>query len=354
VLSVLAVALALPRALPFLWVWFGTCKFYDGSCPSYALAHGRDPWALACLMMLFACIVPAVLARIEVANRQRIALSGVLFEQDQEESAGYARTVGFVLIVGVVLVSGTPRMLPTAVDPLWPSLMAGVLGLAGGAFFLAQLWDQLGRLGQLTLRLSRCIDVVRSGRPELQDWPRPQLLREAPASPFNLRMRPSDVRALRRLDAATWRAQTKSLAEGCWPATLDQSGFQRWQENLVAQVKLAMLALRSCAWAAMLGPMMILLAMGFYPPVFERTQKSAAVFMVLLSFVVTVHAVLRLEKDPLLGPMFTLHGDRLTFGSALSALWPKLVALGVVLAPLVLPDMWSWLYGIVKSINTLR
>jgi hypothetical protein len=52
--------------------------------------------------------------------------------------------------------------------------------------------------------------------------------------------------------------------------------------------------------------------------------------------------------------MFTLHGDRLTFGSALSALWPKLVALGVVLAPLVLPDMWGWLHSVVKSINTLR
>lgn len=40
----------------------------------------------------------------------------------------------------------------------------------------------------------------------------------------------------------------------------------------------------------------------------------------------------------MLGPMFTRHGNGLSFGGALRALWPKVAAMGAVLVPLVLPQ----------------
>ena len=74
--------------------------------------------------------------------------------------------------------------------------------------------------------------------------------------------------------------------------------------------------------------------------------------LLLLSFSATILVVLRLEKDAMLGLMFTNDGNTLTFGGALRALWPKFVAMGLILVPLAAPDVWSWMYGLVRSINS--
>ena len=84
----------------------------------------------------------------------------------------------------------------------------------------------------------------------------------------------------------------------------------------------------------------------------ERLLTSIAIFQLLASFLVTIYVVLRLEQDPMLGPMFTRDGDSLTFGGALRALWPKFVAMGLVLIPLAAPDVWTWMHGLIRSINS--
>jgi len=94
------------------------------------------------------------------------------------------------------------------------------------------------------------------------------------------------------------------------------------------------------------------LAMAVYPPVFERLLTSVSVIVLLVAFFWMIYAVLRLEKDPMLGVMFTREGDTLSFGSALRALWPKFVAVGLLLLPLVAPDAWGWLHTIIRSVNS--
>jgi hypothetical protein len=77
-----------------------------------------------------------------------------------------------------------------------------------------------------------------------------------------------------------------------------------------------------------------------------------AIVQLVASFGYGVYLVLRMEQDMMLGPMFTRTGDQLTFGGSLRALWPKFLAMGIVLVPLVMPDVWRWLLGIVRSINS--
>jgi hypothetical protein len=64
--------------------------------------------------------------------------------------------------------------------------------------------------------------------------------------------------------------------------------------------------------------------------------------------------VITLEKDRLLGCMFTNNKDRLSFGAALAALAPKLLGLGSLLVMVFLPDVWDWLGSLVKAINSIR
>ena len=76
--------------------------------------------------------------------------------------------------------------------------------------------------------------------------------------------------------------------------------------------------------------------------------------MIVLGFLLIMYQALRLERDPLLGRMFTLYGDRLSLGSAFSTLWPKLIAAAVILIPVFFPDIQTWLFNMIRSVNSLQ
>ena len=89
----------------------------------------------------------------------------------------------------------------------------------------------------------------------------------------------------------------------------------------------------------MLAPIAVLMAMSTYPPLLEPRMTMIAIVQLVASFGYGVYLVLCLEQDLMLGPMFTRSGDHLSFGGSLRALWPKFLAMGVVLVPLVMPDI---------------
>jgi hypothetical protein len=98
----------------------------------------------------------------------------------------------------------------------------------------------------------------------------------------------------------------------------------------------------------------VLIGLEVYPPYDQRLQTTLSVTMIIAGFLLVIYQALRLERDPLLGRMFTLHGDRLSLGSALSTLWPKLIAAAVILMPVFFPDIQTWLSNMIRSINSLQ
>ena len=119
-------------------------------------------------------------------------------------------------------------------------------------------------------------------------------------------------------------------------------------------MKLAAVAVRTAAWCSILGAVLALMLIQVYPPVYERLQTMVAAILLALGSASVVYAVITLEKDRLLGRMFTGSKDHLTFGGALSALWTKLLALGILLVMIFLPDVWDWFGGFVKAINSFH
>jgi hypothetical protein len=234
-------------------------------------------------------------------------------------------------------------------------LSAGILAVGIG--FLTALAWQARQLTRLTGWLVGCIAPV-NRRPGITGWPSPDAIRERPQTPFNLQLRRfRDVSALSHRSPRKWARLAARLAVdggvGNWQnSSVDATDFEAWQQQLVAEMRLVVVALRTSTWCVMLAPLAVLLAMAVYPPVFERLLTSVSVMVLLVAFFWMIYAVLRLEKDPMLGVMFTREGVTLSFGSALRALWPKFVAIGLLLLPLVAPDAWGWLHTIIRSVNS--
>ena len=119
-------------------------------------------------------------------------------------------------------------------------------------------------------------------------------------------------------------------------------------------MRYAAVAVRSSAWCGILAPTIVLLGMSVYPPPSERLQTTAAMALIVAGFALVMYVVLRLERHPLLIRMFTQHGDKLTLSGAVGALWPKVVAAALILVPVLFPDFLEWVYGLLRSINSLQ
>lgn len=327
----------------------------------FQLAHGRDILALACIWMLYACLCLVAYMRLDVSNRRYAFYIGAFARRGGARMkrsrviTGVSWTVPVVcalLLVALVYnIRGNAVSLDN--DAVW---WWAVIVMATGMGFLVNLLWQLRLLNNLSLPLTRAVTQVRAKR-GLAEWPRPAAIRELPQTPFNLALRQykRDMPALLRWSPRLWARMTRRImADGGTGGVtpVDDADFDRWSEQLVAELKLGVVTLRTCAWCAMLAPISVLVAMSAYPPVYERLLTSIAIFQLLASFLVTIYVVLRLEQDPMLGPMFTRDGDSLTFGGALRALWPKFVAMGLVLIPLAAPDVWTWMHGLIRSINS--
>lgn len=339
------------------------------------LPHGRDEWALACLFLLYGCVA--------VIGAWRLYLWRLRYDFFLGPEAGRAAArapldsgvahqghIGFGVVVLlamflILLVPAIVRGVPTAVDDPWPSLVMSLLLLPLGAWFLAEFWTQAKRWSRLALILGRVMDFVatRSERPgaaargtKEDCWPSPMELGELPQAPFSLQFRRRDLGALAEPPGdAEWVAQTRALSEGRWPFDEEAGAtFTRWQARLVAEMRYAAVAVRTCAWCGILAPTAVLLGMSVYPPPSERLQTSASIALIVAGFALVMYVVLRLERHPTLSRMFTQHGDKLTLTSAVGALWPKLVAAALILVPVLFPDFLEWIYGLLRSINSLR
>jgi hypothetical protein len=328
--------------------------------PSYGdtnLAHGRDLWALLALCLGYGCFVAFAALRMLDWNAHSNVLSQAMGDGSRFgmrlRQQGYGHAMAGALILLTCLPLSVNDMTPTTTDHPWISELSGIFALGGSAFFIVLLAETFDRWRRICLELAKLIPLVRE-KTGLAEWPTPGLLDERPRSPFNIVMRSDNYDAWRKQPLSAWATQTRSLLDQAWPFGAGGPSFPVWQAQLVSEMKLAAAAVRTCAWCAVLGATLALMLMQVYPPVYPRLQTTVATILLGLSFAAIVYAVLQLEKDALLGRMFTADKDHLTLGGALSALWPKLVAFGSILVMVFLPSAWDWVGGLVKAINTLH
>jgi len=321
------------------------------------LAHGTDRWAVVCLCLAYACFVAFCGVRMRVWNVYCLAFAEHVDASSRLKvrlrHRAYWRASMATALLLLVLVLCVNDYLPTGAHSVWLSAFAGAFVLGSSGFFLVLYLEGLDRWRCMSLELSRTVTAVQEST-GVKEWPTPKLLDERPRSPFNVVMRIDNYNALRGPDFAAWVRQTNVLLAGTVDPSFDNAKLRAWQAVLVAQMKLAGTAVRSSAWCAVLGATVALMLIQVYPPVYERLQTSAAAILMVLGFAAITYGVLTLEKDYLLGRMFTNDKDHLTLGGALSALWPKLLAMGSILITVFLPDAWDWLNSAVKAVNSLR
>jgi len=336
---------------------------------TWDLPHGRDLPALLCLFLLYAAVALTAAWRLHLW-RQRCnghmrmlpclseAAARACPPSDEGRSALGAVAVGlaFLLLLGLF----SDRW-PTAVDPVWPAALFNNLLLLAAIWFLAESWSEYRRLALLAY----CLLPIAERRPPAggeppgptaggPDWANPTHLQTLPQSPFSLHFRRRDLAAAQSYPDEVWRWQTRYLLDGRWPfAPGSERDFDAWQARLVAELRYGITAIRTCAWAAILAPTTILLGMGVYPPFEQPMTTTAAVVLIFLAFAMVMYVVVKLEQHPLLARMFTQHGDRLSIGSVVGALWGKLAAAALILVPVLFPDLLSGLHGLLESINSL-
>jgi hypothetical protein len=321
------------------------------------LAHGTDRWALICLCLTYACFMAFCGVRMRVWNASCLAIAEHVDSSSRLKvrlghRAYYRASIATALLL-LVLVLCVNDYWPSGAHSVWLSVFAGAFVLGSSGFFLVLYLEGLDRWRCMSLELSRTVTAVQTSAKD-EKWPTPKLLDERPRSPFNVVMRIDNYNALRRSDLVAWVRQTNVLLGGTVDPSFDKAKLREWQGVLVSQMKLAGTAVRSSASCSVLGATVALMLIQVYPPVYERLQTTAAAILMVLGFAAITYGVLTLEKDYLLGRMFTNDKDQLTLGGALSALWPKLLAMGSILITVFLPDAWDWLNTTVKAINSLR
>lgn len=322
------------------------------------LAHGRALWVLIGLCLAYGCFIVLTMLRVREWDAHCAVLSDAVGRETplgmRLRRHGVRYAVPGTLILLAVLCLCANDLNPVSVDCVWASALAATFMLCGSAFFLALFAEAFDRLCRISIELDKVVVLVRreSGA---NDWPTPWLLGERPASPFNIAMHLKNYLVWHQSGYADWAKDTQSLLAGKWtlgPSTGPQ--FEAWQALLVAEMKFAITAMRTCAWCCVLGATLAMLLIQVYPPVYPRLQATASAMLLAFGFAAIVYVVLKLERDSLLGRMFTSDKDNLTFGSALSVLWPKLLGLASILVTAFLPSVWGWVGGLVKAINSLH
>jgi hypothetical protein len=76
--------------------------------------------------------------------------------------------------------------------------------------------------------------------------------------------------------------------------------------------------------------------------------------LILIGCALIMYLVIQWEQHPLLGRMFTQHGDKLSVGGVVGALWGKLAAASIILVPVLFPEVLSGLHGLLQSIDSFR
>ncbi|RKT43030.1 hypothetical protein BDD21_0338 [Thiocapsa rosea] len=336
---------------------------------TWSLAHGRDVAMLIGLFLLYLCVAIVAGWKLSLWRRRCIghlsSLAGTAGIPSPDRSRGQVALSAAVVVVVALLLLAWFSGIPNSVDSALTSLFVNSILLLLGFWFLAELWTESRRLAWfaqllaptagLSAESAAAKPALSNGSPPSESWANPIQLNSLPQSPFNLHFRERDLAALAASSDETWRAQTRELLECRSPIKAESNdSFRIWQARLVAEMRYGTTAIRSCAWAAILAPTTILLGIGLYPPYGERLMTTASVVLVFVAFALTMSVVIKLEQHPLLGPLFTLNRDKLSFGGVIGALWGKLIAAAVILIPVLFPDALSGLYGLLQSIDSLR
>jgi hypothetical protein len=180
-------------------------------------------------------------------------------------------------------------------------------------------------------------------------------LGELPQSPLSLQFRARDLASFVSSEDSQWNDDTRRLLAGEWPfVSATDPRLRTWQARLVAEMRYAAVAVRTAAWCGIVAPTVVLLGMNVYPPHDVRLQTVVATGLIVVGFLLLMYQALRLERHPLLSRMFTQHGDEMSLGGAVSALWPKLIAATVILVPVLFPGFMGWLRDVLRSINSLQ
>jgi len=322
------------------------------------LAHGQAVWVLVALSLGYGCFIVLAMFRMREWNDHCTQLSKY-FRNDMPlgmrlryHGERYAAAAVIATLLALGLCVGD--LDPVIVGNAWVSELAGAFMLCGSVFFLTLYSEAYDRLCRISMEFDRVVPLIR-GNSVWTDWPTPCLLRERPVSPFNITMRLTNYLAWKRCPTGEWAKYAQQLLDGqwCFGPSSDIS-LEVWQASLVAEMKFAVTAMRTCAWCAVMGATLAMLLIQVYPSAYPRLQATAGVVLLVLGFAGVVYVVLKLEKDRFLGPMFTNGKDSLTFGGALSALWPKLLVLASILVMALVPSVWDWVGGLIKAVNSLH
>ena len=365
ILSLPALFIAAVRAMQILSM-YPDCKSYI--CQDFRLAHGRDVYAMACILLLYGCVFTIATARGLVLERRihlYIRNLAPLAARKQYRNWSGAKGAWIVPVLGFLAVTLTlyaGRSPPESVDPSYPWWFA-ILVLGLGLAHIIQLIRQHRLQRRFSVFLSNTIPRIRSLRSD-PTWPNQLVTNEPPTTPFNLKVRrtldlgtlqksPQDLGTSQSESPQAWMEETQGIIDSLLTFSTNVA-FHNWEARLVAELKLIAVIVRTTAWSAMLAPIAVLMAMAVYPPVFEGFFTSVAILMLVTAFAIVILVVLRMEADMMFGPIFTRDGDTLTIGGGFRALWPKFVAMGLVLLPIVAPDIWRWMHGLIRSVNSIQ
>lgn len=313
------------------------------------LVHGRDLSMALILAGLYGWLVLLAVARINAWNRRcrHHWRSGERHPGRNPHANrsfhGPSMTLAALLSVPPLL-AWWVRCPLTVDDTVTTTLMAFVILLAC-LYFLIQSFLQANRLCSLTKDIyTWVLDALPKGVIG-SDWPSPQLLHQPPRSPLTVVFGDRDWFAL-AAGGDDWPAAPQAYAVDEGTLHYRSAELESWQNRTVAELKFGLVCVRTCLWAAFIGPIVVLAMIHVHPFAFEWEHSVLALGMMLVAFVTSAFITYRAEQAPLIGQMFTRDGGRVSYPDVFKAMISKAVLALTMLAATLAPDLSEPLQGL--------
>lgn len=306
------------------------------------LVHGRDLSMALILVGLYGWFVLLVVARVRAWNRRcrHHWRDGALHPGRNPHAARSFQGSSLML---AVLLSVPPLLAwfvrrPLTVDDTTTTTLMTFAILMACLYFLAQSFLQSNRIVGLSRDVyTWVIDELPKGLIPSK-WPSPQLLHLPPGSPLTVVFGDRDWHAL-DLGGDDWPAPPEPYAVNEWTMHYRSSEMQIWKDRTVAELKFGLVCVRSCLWAAFIGPVVVLAMMHVHPFAFPWEHSMMALCMMLVAFAASTYITYRAEQAPLIGQMFTQDGARVSYPDIFKAMGGKAVVLVTMLVATLSPDL---------------
>jgi len=358
-LCALLAIIALVLLASTVWKWMqmlrGPSLDMQSIRATLTLVHGRDFSMLLVLACLYLWGSLLVIGRIDGWNaRCRLHWQGGKQHIKKEHYTLRRFHWSAVLLAMLALMAPFVAWLsdpPDTVDPTGPPAWLALLIMLFTAYFLAQAVLQSQRLARLGRGIRDHILPPLKAAGLHQDWPTPDLLGMPPRSPLTAPCRDSDLHALATDDTHwPWVPQPVAPAPALTAAELEAK-HEAWCKRTVAEMRFGLTCVRSCLWAAFLGPIAVLVMIQVHPFAFEWEQSAIALGMLTLAFLVMVQLVVASERAPLIGQMFTPDGSRVSTVEVFRAVSGKFLVLLLTLAATLTPSVGEWLQNLVSMLR---